>query len=407
MKDKIALGFHGCIDFECVWNIETVQALIREFAVSLSDLRISGDVRSQRDILIAVLRYMQRGIGGEFVPSHSSDVIEFARRFDYRVTIGGTAARAAIAMHKLGFGSALQSCCNNALFRENLPPEIHFISSIAEQTGEVYPHVSLQYPAGCRIQLADGEFTTQRPNRVLFSRDPDSIAMRITDAFYPMIAEAEVCLFSCFSEVLDEAVLRNRLMDTVQTIDHLPAGCFVFMEDGCYTVKHFRQLVHRALAPYLNVLSMNEDEFFELLGYAPDLLNPGEVETAVQEVCKALGMRNLIVHTALWALAYGQDAQQLIHSITCGTMLASTRFRLGDDFQLQDYRETCALPDDLQSVQFCEALRRNVGPLVACVPCKALDFVTHPTTVGLGDYFAGGLAAGMAQQRGDPAVAPV
>ena len=205
MKDKIALGFSRMHRLECVWDAEILQDLIREFSVSLSDLRISGDINSQRDILIAILRYMQRGIGGEFVPTHSSDVIEFARRFAYRVTIGGTAARAAIAMHKLGYGSALQSCCNNALFRENLPSEIHFISSIEEQTGEVYPHVSLQYPAGCRIQFADGEFTTNRPNRVLFSRDPDSIAMRITDAFYPMIAEADVGMFSCFSEVLDES----------------------------------------------------------------------------------------------------------------------------------------------------------------------------------------------------------
>ncbi len=397
MKNKIALGFHGCIDFECEWDIDTIHGLIQEFAVSFSDLADDGEIDSERKILLAVLRHMLRGIGGEFVPESSSVVYRFAQRFQYRVTIGGTAARAAIAIQKLGYGSALQSCCNNAWFRKHLPKEIQFISSVAEREGDVYPHVSLQYPAGCRIRLLDGSFVTSHPNRVLFSRDPDSIAMRITDRFYPMISEAEVFLLSCFSEMLEEDLLISRLEDTIATIRSLSTNRFVFMEDGCYTKKNFRTLAHRKLAPHLNALSMNEDEFFELLGHDIDLLSPDQAEAAVKEIYGRLHIPNLIVHTALWALAYGNDAQRLKQSITCGVVLASTRFRLGDDFNQADYTDTALLGDHPEGKAFCEALNRSAGAMVCCIPGKKLNHVKTPTTVGLGDYFAGGLVAGMAE----------
>jgi len=330
------------------------------------------------------------------VPTSSADVLAFAKRFDYRVTIGGTAARAAIAAHKIGCGSALQSCCNNALFEQLLPGEIHFISSVLEQDGEIYPHVSLQYPAGCRIQLTDGAFTTAKPNRVLFSRDPDSMAMRITDQFYPMISDAKVLLLSCFSEVLDEAVLRSRLRDTVDTIRHLAPDHFVIMEDGCYCVKHFRALVHQQLAPSLNALSMNEDEFFELLGHEIDLLDPEQVDASIKAIYGRLGIPNLIIHTAFWALAYGRDAQRLQKSITYGIMLAATRFRLGDHFDQSDFERTRLLSDHPGGTYLCESLQTKNGDWLYGMPGKKLDYIRMPTTVGLGDYFAGGLAAGMA-----------
>lgn len=397
MKNKIALGFHGCIDSECEWDTDKIHELIHEFGVSFSDLADDGVIDSERKILLAVLRHMLRGIGGEFVPESSAIVYSFAQRFQYHVTIGGTAARAAIAIQKLGYGSALQSCCNNALFKKHLPKEIQFISSVAERDGDVYPHVSLQYPAGCRIRLLDGSFVTSHPDRVLFSRDPDSIAMRITDRFYPMISEAEVFLLSCFSEMLEEDLLLSRLEDTIGTIRRLSPNRFVFMEDGCYMRKNFRTLAHGILSPYINALSMNEDEFFELLGHDIDLLSPDQVEAAVKEIHDRLHIPNLIVHTALWALAYGRDAYKLKKSITCGVVLASTRFRLGDDFSQADYADTALLGDHPGGKAFCETLNRNIGAMVCCIPGKKLDHVKTPTTVGLGDYFAGGLVAGMAK----------
>ena len=396
MKDSIAFGFHGCIDFECVWDTDRIHQLIESFQVSLGDLDGHGTVDSERAILTTILWHMKHGIGGEFIPASSIDVLAFAKRFEYRITIGGTAARAAIAVQKIGFGSALHSCCNNAMFEQLLPAEIHFVSSVLEQDGEIYPHVSLQYPAGCRIQLIDGAFMTTKPNRVLFSRDPDSMVMRLTDQFYPMITDAKVLLLSCFSEMLDEALLCSRLHDTVDTIRHLASDHFVIMEDGCYIVKHFRTLVHQKLAPSLNALSMNEDEFFELLGHKIDLLDPDQVEASIKETYERLHIPNLIIHTEFWALAYGKDAQRLRKSITYGVMLASTRFQLGDNFDHSDFERTCHLSDHSGGQLLCTNLQIKYGDLLVGVPGKRLDHVKTPTTVGLGDYFAGGLAAGMA-----------
>lgn len=394
MKKEIALGFHGCIDFECEWNSTILQELIHEFSVTLDDLTEECTVDSERTILTTILRHMLHGIGGEFVPTRSSIVNDFAERFDYRVTIGGTAARAAIALDKIGISSALQICCNNDLFKQLLPEGVQFISSIEESNQSIYPHVSLQYPAGCQIHLLDGSFITSKPNRILFSRDPDSIAMRITDKFYPMISEAKVFLLSCFSEMLDESLLLSRLKDTINTIKKLPNDSFVFMEDGCYEIRKLRFLVHKTLAPYLNAISMNEDEFFDLLGHPVDLLNSDQIALSVKQVYQRISIPNLIIHTSLWALAYGKDAKRMEKSLQNGVAMASTRFRLGDAFTHEDFIATNLLEDNPLGSAFCSELRLKLGGMICCVPGKELSHVKKPTTVGLGDFFAGGLASG-------------
>ena len=43
MGEKIALGFHTCVDFEMTWDAEVVEQMIREFDVRDADLA-DGDI---------------------------------------------------------------------------------------------------------------------------------------------------------------------------------------------------------------------------------------------------------------------------------------------------------------------------------------------------------------------------
>lgn len=399
MHNKIALGFHGCIDYECVWDARIFQELIDTFRIRLQDVALLPQIYAERDILISVLWHMMQGSGGEFVPESSEEVENFANRFKYRITIGGTAARAAIAIEKLGLPSYLQICCNNALFHQLLPKKISFVSSIRSPEGRIYPHVSIQYPSGCRIKLLDGSFTTKNHNRVLFSRDPDSISMRITEAFHPLISDVNVFLLSCYSEMLDEDLLKSRLHDTIETINSLAPDKFVFFEDGCYHIKPFRHIVHKMLASHVDAISMNEDEFTELLGDTIDLDHPEEVFCAILSVYKELNFRNIIIHSSKWALAYGEDARKLRNSLINGICLAATRFRLGDNFDRFDFNQTMAMCENSAGKLFADQLNAGHSDVLCCVPAKELSEVQQPTTVGLGDYFAGGLLAGMIKTK--------
>ncbi len=395
MREKIALGFHTCVDFELVWNKLTIENMIREYHIQNNELnsqtKTDVAIDSERTLLLICLKHMKEGTGVELVPENPRICLDFANRFQYNITIGGTATRAAIAISKIGYESTIQMCCFNRYIKELLPKEIHYFSSVGEGHEEVYPHVDLQYQAGVCIKANDIDFTTPRENRVLFSRDIDSLNMEISQDFSPMIEKAEVFLLSCFSEILDFDILKDRMIRTGNLLGTLPENALVVMEDGCYINKDFRYYVHKALRDVVNVLSMNEDELQDYIGHKIDILNPDEVLKAVESVYEKAGIPLLLVHSASWALAYGQETAWIRNALEGGITMAATRFWFGDDFGPKEYQKVKELPGKAKSIEFCASIEQKGGRSICCLPSKDLKFVENPTVVGLGDFFAGGL----------------
>lgn len=392
MGDKIALGFHACVDFELKWDQKKIEELIRYYDIKEEELTTDElNIDSERKLLLASLGHMKAGVGAEFIPEKPEICFDFAQHFDYKTTIGGTAARAAIAISKLGYESALSMVCYNKYIKELLPEKVHYYSNVGENHGDVYPHVVLSYPANAHIQANGVDFVTPRENRMMFSRDVDSLNMVISQGFAPMLKDAEVMLLSCFSEVLDEAILKERMVQVNQLLEELPEKAFVVMEDGCYVNKEFRVYVHEALHEKLDALSMNEDEMQEYIGKRINIMDPAAVLDAIQYIYERIKVPLLIVHSAKWAIAYGKDADKMAHVLEGGTNSASTRFCYGDDSGVKEYEETAKLAVRQDSIVFGEELEKMSDRATCCVPSKDLSFVEHPVVVGLGDSFAGGL----------------
>ena len=392
MGDKIVLGFHACVDFELKWDQKKIEELIRYYDIKEEELTTDElNIDSERKLLLASLGHMKAGVGAEFIPEKPEICFDFAQHFDYKTTIGGTAARAAIAISKLGYESALSMVCYNKYIKELLPEKVHYYSNVGENHGDVYPHVVLSYPANAHIQANGVDFVTPRENRMMFSRDVDSLNMVISQGFAPMLKDAEVMLLSCFSEVLDEAILKERMVQVNQLLEELPEKAFVVMEDGCYVNKEFRVYVHEALHEKLDALSMNEDEMQEYIGKRINIMNPAAVLDAIQYIYERINVPLLIVHSAKWAIAYGKDADKMAHVLEGGTNSASTRFCYGDDSGVKEYEETAKLAVRQDSIVFGEELEKMSDRAICCVPSKDLSFVEHPVVVGLGDSFAGGL----------------
>src|SRR5699024_9846304 len=223
------------------------------------------------------------------------------------------AARAAIAISKIGYESALSMVCYNKHIKELLPKQVHYYSNVGESRGDVYPHVVLSYPGNVHIQANGVDFVTQRENRMMFSRDIDSLNMVISQGFATMMQDAEVMLVSCFSEVLDENILKERMVQLNQLLEALPEKAFVISEDGCYINKEFRTYVHQALRDKIDALSMNEDEMQEYIGRRINIMDPEEVLEAIQYIYEKIQIPLLIVHSAAWAIAYGKDADTMGH----------------------------------------------------------------------------------------------
>lgn len=400
MGEKIAMGFHTCVDYELVWNTKTVEKQIRAFDIHAEDIRPGTEVKTERDLWIECLVHLQAGTGGEIVPG-SPEICEiFAERFSRNITLGGTATRAAIVLDRLGYSTVLQTSCFNEYVERLMPSRVQMLSGVSQDHQVIYPHVVLTYQGHTRICANDIDITTPRENRILISRDMDSLNLPVlSDQFGPLIADAEVFLLGCLSEILDRDILEDRVEKIKKLWTYLPQDAVKIMEDGCYIKKDFRFYVHEQLAQLTDILSMNEDELQEYIGERIHILDPQAVLKAVQTVYRNSGMQTILVHSAKWALAYGKMAPFMENSLRGGIAMAATRFRMGDNFTRQDYKETMKLADQKKSIQFSRIIEKMSDQPVCCLPCKDLKNVEHPTVVGLGDSFAGGLLPGLLKEN--------
>lgn len=392
MKNRIAAAFQNTVDFELHWDTGILESLIKHHAICRPEIQIIRPICSERDLIITLLAHMINGSGGECLASSSQITRSFASHFPCDVTLGGTGTRAAMAIEKLGYKSTLHACSLNRYFRRLLPKSIHWVSSVPDEGDDFHPHVIVQYPANTRLHVDDIDFTTKNPNRVIFAYDPPSMKLEISNRFAKEVSCANVLLIASYNIINDRQILEKRLQQTLNIIQALPPRHTVVMEDGCFENPAMRQFVAQMLAPHLDIFSMNEDELQDRFSRRINVLNPLEVAESVDAVYRQLKVPTLICHSAHWALAYGRQSSQIQKALESGICMASTRFRLGDNYKKADYEETKTLPDSRAGASFCRTLSEmHLNEPIFALPGKDLSFVTLPFTIGLGDAFAGGM----------------
>ena len=387
MSEKIALGFCNNVDYEIVWNREAVEELLLHYGIRADELSKSGAIESERDLLLSILGFMSTGEGGEQYVSDSAIIERFAARFEKKVTLGGTSVRAAIAMRKLGYASALHLITQNDHVRRLIPADSPYVCSNAQDS--LYPHLIVQFERGDPVRAGDIDMRARQPNRLIYHCNADRIAMRIDPDFADLIEDAQVLLVSGFNAMQNERLLIERLETVLKLLERLPANATVYLEDGGYYDPSFRQLIYRALGRRINVYSMNEDELQDHLGRPVALNDVIQIRAAVTDLQRRIPASTIVVHTQHWALAGGEGACHYKTALRAGVTMATTRFRYGDDFTLEHYREIeSAAPRD-QYAAFAESINSASGDNLFCVPVAEVD-QGNATTVGLGDAFVGG-----------------
>ena len=362
-----------------------MQELALGYQVGAAELDSDIAIHCERDLVVSILAFMRAGAGGErFVAS--SDIIErFAARFKKAITLGGTSVRAAIAMRKLGYTSALHLITQNEHVRRLIPADSPFVCSNEHDT--LHPHLIVQFDTDDRVRAGDIDTCADRPNRLIYHCNADRIAMKISPDFAGLIGEAQVLLISGFNAMQSESLLLERLATLERVLDALPSSAHVFLEDGGYYAPALRRLVLRTLAPRLSIYSMNEDELMTQLGRGLDLGDAAAVAAAVADLQARLGIPALVVHTQHWALACGAGAREYQTALRAGITMATTRFRHGDDFTLAQYHAMARKPPPESAAQFAAAL--NADDRLCCAPVPQVR-QDDATTIGLGDAFVGG-----------------
>ncbi len=392
MKNYIAAGFQNTVDFELIWDTTVLESLITHHKIVSSEINAEREIHSERDLLIVLLSHMAAGSGSECLASSSRITRAFASHFHYNITLGGTAIRAAMAMEKIGYRSTVHACSLNRHFRALVPEEVDWISSVPDEGDDFHPHVIVQYPSDIHIHAMDLDFKTSRANRVIFTHDPPSMALKISDSFADRVSQARVLLIASYNIINEEKLLKDRLSRTVRIIENLPPDHIVVMEDGCFKDPHMRRIVTGTLSGHIDIFSTNEDELQDRFGSRIDISDAAQVARAVRTVYSQVNVPTLVCHSAHWTLAYGKITENILSALRTGMLMAATRFRMGDMYSRSDYHETADLPDSMEGTAFSQAAAEEFGPEpFVCLPCKDLSFVKNPTTIGLGDSFIGGM----------------
>lgn len=396
MEHYIAMGFQNTVDFELKWDCSTVNSLIALHNIKNEDITGNISIQSERELITVLLSFMKSGTGGERFASSSDITRTFASHFAYEITLGGTPVRAAEAIGKLGYRCCLHACSNNRHFTRLAPPTATWITSVPDEGSDFHPHVILQFPEGAHIKANDIDFIIPRSNRAIFDHDPPSKNLVISEDFQTMVQDAKVFLAAGYNVIEDQVLLMKRLNSTIRIIRKLPEDCTVIYEDGDHEDLSIGRLTFQTLAPYLDVMSLNEDELQSYIGHSIDITNPAEVADAVRDMYRQANVPLLVCHSAYWALAYGKNPGRLKDALECAILIAATRFRIGNNFTSEDYEKTKEIPLRLSGIEFSKEITHRLGEdNILCLPGLDMDNVAQPVTIGLGDAFIGGLLLGV------------
>jgi ADP-dependent phosphofructokinase/glucokinase len=387
MPEKIALGLGDNTDYEIVWNSKVIEELIVRHGIHAGELSADRPVNSERDLVISILNFLHAGSGGERHVAASAIVEKFAQQFAMKITLGGTSVRAAIAMRKLGYTSALHLVTINDHVRRLIPHDSPYVCSNTVDSS--YPHLIVQFDKGSRVRAAGIDICAGRANRIIYHDDADNVTMRLNEDFAGLIGDAKVFLVSGFNAMRDERLLVDRLAALQRIMAGLPQDAQVYFEDAGYYNPRFHKLIIAALAHRITIFSLNEDELQGHLGRKLDLLDPLQVKEALADLQRLIPVPVIVVHSMYWALAYGDNALRVAKALKGGVTMATTRFCYGDDFTVENYREIEGLAPNEEGAIFAEAIEKLLANKVRCVPVAHVE-QSNATTIGLGDAFVGG-----------------
>jgi ADP-dependent phosphofructokinase/glucokinase len=396
----VVLGLGGAIDYEIDWDPAIVEELATGYDIQPHELSTSVVVRSERDLLRSVLAFVRDGAGGErFVAS--SDIVEtFAARFPRRITLGGTAVRAASAMSRLGLPSTVHLVSIDDTVRELLPPHVSYLcSAVADSTD---PHLIVQFPADTRVRVGDALLEAPRANRLIYVNDPPNRDLLVSPQLGDVLRTAAVFLVSGFNAMQDASALDARLQALRGHMRSLPAGARVVYEDGGFHVPELSRQIRCGLVDLVDVWGLNEDEMQGYLARRLDLLDAPAMAEGLRELSALIPTRTLVVHTKFWSLSFGAAAESYRAALEAGNAMSGARYLFGDQFTGADYAAVRRGRRREDGRAFAQRLESLLPGQVCCEPSYRLSSA-KPTTVGLGDSFVGGFIAALVPGASDKA----
>jgi ADP-dependent phosphofructokinase/glucokinase len=388
--EGIVLGLGGTVDYEVHWDEHVLELLAKDWGIRSSDLVDLPEILTERDLLISLIGFVHKGIGGERHVVDPAIIQSLASRLSFTATLGGTPVRAALVMAVRGVLATVHLVSTNDDTRALLPGGTRTISSAPADS--LFPHLIVQYPHSARIELEDALIQTSRANRLIYTHDPPNEELLLAPELDHALSRARLFLISGLNIFKDEALLRERLEQLVVHCSRLAPDTTVIYEDAGFHIPRFSQIVRDALLPFIDVYSMNEDEAQEYLGKSVNLSAGPEVVALLQSLHELIPAPHLLVHTHVWAALIGPEASFFASALHAAVQMASARYTYGDSLTLAQYESVVSFPHNSVADAIEASVIARFSQQCAFSRGFHLD-VDKPTTIGLGDSFIGGFLA--------------
>ena len=121
-ENEIVVGLGNNIDYEFDWSGLDFQSIVDSHRIRFAEIQnVSVAVKSERDLVIAILNRIYRQSGGEYFLESPVLATDFARSAAKKITMGGTGIRAAIALAKIGVATTAHLVTMNDSVRKLTP----------------------------------------------------------------------------------------------------------------------------------------------------------------------------------------------------------------------------------------------------------------------------------------------
>ncbi|MDQ3780229.1 MAG: ADP-dependent glucokinase/phosphofructokinase [Chloroflexota bacterium] len=420
IPERVACGFSSNVDRVVTLDGDLLSKLIEQEPIDL-DRRLSR-IESRADCLTVLIQHIHTGQGGE-LPITNGDVAKWiVEQFPGQIAIGGTGARAANTLARLGFPALLHLTAASVDFVRLLDasnllliPGQDGLKRPKERTRPTEPtyyHTIFEYQTGLSVTVGEQTIVAPRANRVITPFDPINRQMSIDLAFVQAVADPAAgvrrVLISGHNQVANETICLERIEQTIAAIRLWRQGnpaMRIHLEPGAAPDPSLFAATLDHLVPHVDSLGLNAEELADVLemwGHpCPDGIEA--VVRAMELVGQRLNCSRLSLHSHEYCLTL-TDGDPLVErrALLYGALVAGTHARRGPFPAASDLRRTLeGLSDGLddpeperelrEAFAMEDGLARLGDRWLVSVPALSDPFPTG--TVGLGDSFTAGVLA--------------
>lgn len=406
----IVFGYTSNVDVLLHYDENIINEIINSSLDKVPNIQGGAVIDSIKSLGKFISYFMLNGMGGEADITDFKVVEYLLGKFKYTLSPGGTAAQGAAALARIGIPLLVHVSDSSKEFCDMIGD--FGLSTIAggkivplkdTASGETVYHFVLSFSKGDRLRIGNTDYEVPTSNRVILDYDTKHKDIDVREDFKKYIEENASNIISYnisgFNAVTDLELLKKRLKELVAhycRVKEKNADCIIYFESAHYLSAEVKKAVFSKIAPFINIMGMNEEELVVHMKEQNILIDNLELSDLIRSMdllINKYGVNGIIIHTKDYAMYYGEEIAgvDMEKALTLGNLLSGTKARVGHYGTLKDCEETLKKVSlSEQGLRFARELETyKLKKKAVVVPSRYME--KPVCTIGLGDTFVAGV----------------